>query len=81
MMTTFSSPGDQDQGQPSIIRVFPIDMIIFKVARDICKVAAKGVCRLASPPDAAARLSCLADSAAGRFEGEFLAAGTKASGS
>jgi hypothetical protein len=79
-MITFSSPSELAQRQPSRTHVYPIDSIIFKVEGEIRRVPAKGVCRPANPANASSGLSCQANSEVGKFEGEFLASATKASG-
>jgi hypothetical protein len=79
-MITFSSPNELAQRQPSRTHVYPIDSIIFKVEGEIRRVPARGVCRPANPASASSSLSCQANSEVGKFEGEFLASATKASG-
>lgn len=78
-MITFSSAGGLGQRRTSRTRVYPIDMIIFKVEGEIRKVPARGLCRPANPTNAPARLGCRADSEVGKFEGEFLPSGAEAS--
>ena len=79
-MITFSSHNQLAPQQPSTSRIYAVDSIIFKIEGEIRKMPARGACRRADPTHASSTLRCRADSEMGKFEGEFVASATKASG-